>query len=512
MLLPLAIALFVDTALAEAPSRDAQPSERRVPSRAPAAKGKGDKKDAAPAKKGPSGARPAGSRKPAGDRPAGNRPAGDPPTRERRPDADTRPPREGGNVPAQGSSPERDPRTDERSDRDPRPGATRPAEQRDAPGTVPRDDVPQGAREGNVSPRARFQPATPGRLAPRTARPLVTRTFQTTAEGRATLTDASRAREAVVPRVTAPSNLRGLRDRGDVRAPRGDDASAAPGERRSGEASGAPGERHTSGEAAGRRHESAGRHRSAAAGASRHRNARASYGAYRTRYTGYRSRWYYPSTWGSPWYPGYAPYWYHGVFVYGPYPWYHHDHVVYVDEGRGRSSVHREPPAPERVVDRDDSVSVGVRVGSYVGSYDNGASYGDAATGLSLRYRPEEAYGFELAWLHADQQTDALSARTHDPVQASVQVYAAPWSRFSPYVSTGVTFTGRSVDDVAGGTRVVESGTLWGPHLGLGAEIALGQGASLNAGMDVVGYVNRAPTDLTTAGAMTTNVGVNFYF
>ncbi len=42
MLLPLAIALFVDTALAEAPPRDAQPSERRVPSRSPAAKGKGD--------------------------------------------------------------------------------------------------------------------------------------------------------------------------------------------------------------------------------------------------------------------------------------------------------------------------------------------------------------------------------------------------------------------------------------------------------------------------------------
>ena len=68
------------------------------------------------------------------------------------------------------------------------------------------------------------------------------------------------------------------------------------------------------------------------------------------------------------------------------------------------------------------------------------------------------------------------------------------------------------IDDVAGGTRVAESGTLWGPHLGLGAEIALGPSASLNAGMDVVGYVNRAPTDLTTAGAMTTNVGVNFYF
>jgi outer membrane protein W len=156
---------------------------------------------------------------------------------------------------------------------------------------------------------------------------------------------------------------------------------------------------------------------------------------------------------------------------------------------------------------------MGVRGGSYMGGYDGGgAGFGDAGLGIAARYRPVESVGLELSWMHHDQTWAEGTERVHEPVQASVQLFAMPWTKFNPYVLAGVTYTGRSVEDAVGRQVVEESGALWGPHGGLGLELGVGKQASVNVDVRWTGYLNAAPEDLTRAGAAQANLGVNFYF
>ncbi len=241
------------------------------------------------------------------------------------------------------------------------------------------------------------------------------------------------------------------------------------------------------------------RHRAVLAGnhrawASRHR------AAYRHRAWVYRAphaRWYHP------WAPGRPHHWYHGVFVYGPRP-------VVVVQGGGVSV--EDPREPEREVDRTGQVSVGLRGGSYMSRYTIGGGYGDFGLGIAARYRAAEAFGFELQWQHHDQSWSSDSERTQDPIAVSAQVFAFPWSKVNPYVLAGVTVTPRDVVDQVGASTVVSGSTLWGPHGGVGLELAVGENASISLDGRWVGYLNREGDDPTYPGAFQGNLGVNFYF
>lgn len=200
------------------------------------------------------------------------------------------------------------------------------------------------------------------------------------------------------------------------------------------------------------------------------------------------------------WHPGYPRHWYHGVFVYGPGPRYH-----------GRAHVPASA-APKREVDRAGDWAIGVRGGSYMSGYKNGASYGDFGMGLALRYRPVEALGLEAQWVYHDQTWDSSTERISQPLSASVQLFAAPWSRFNPYFLTGVTHTGVNFDDQLGKDSVEAEGGLWGPHLGVGLEFGLGERASINFDLRGIGYLNAPREGLLANGAAQANMGVNFYF
>jgi hypothetical protein len=245
-----------------------------------------------------------------------------------------------------------------------------------------------------------------------------------------------------------------------------------------------------------------------------HRAAAARHHAWAAARARYYNRWYYPGGWFAPWRPGYT-HWYHGVFVYGPYPWYHHDHVVYVHDGDGGGGGGQpaEERAPERKVDRARTFAVGLRGGSYLGGYEEGGGgFGDAGLGLAVRYRPVEAVGLEVSWMHHDQTWDEGTERAYQPLQASVQLFAAPWTKVNPYVLAGVTLTTRQVHDDIGFTQVDQSGFLLGPHVGIGLELGLGKKVSINGDVRYTGYLNKPQGDLTFPGAAQANLGLNFYF
>jgi hypothetical protein len=218
------------------------------------------------------------------------------------------------------------------------------------------------------------------------------------------------------------------------------------------------------------------------------------------------------AVWFHPWYPGYPHYWYHGVFVYGPPPWYYHHDVVIVERDGGPPPKPEEAPAPVRKVDRSHTFAVGIRGGSYMGSYGTGDVFGDAGLGLALRYRPVEALGFELSWEHHDATWDAGTSRQDEPIQASVELFATPWARVSPYILAGVTVTGRHIADEVGPYAVDTDKALWGPDGGIGLEVGVGKKVSVNGDVRFIGYVNKPADDLTNPGAFTADLGVNFYF
>jgi opacity protein-like surface antigen len=201
--------------------------------------------------------------------------------------------------------------------------------------------------------------------------------------------------------------------------------------------------------------------------------------------------------------------WYHGVFVYGPNP-YRHNRIR-----RGYYTDNSPVPMPGRSIDRDGAFSIGLTTGSYMSGYDLGGEFSDFGLGINARFRPVEGLGFEIAYSVHDDTFDGDTERTTTMLAPSVQVFAAPWSRVSPYASVGVTFTDRQYDDVwtdgfeEFNTKISDNS--FGPHVGIGLEIALGQNAAIDFEARAIGYLDYQEGG-TVPGAIQTTFGAQWYF
>jgi opacity protein-like surface antigen len=189
-------------------------------------------------------------------------------------------------------------------------------------------------------------------------------------------------------------------------------------------------------------------------------------------------------------------------------------HVVHTPPPGPRVVTHRDPARPVApFVDRTGDFSLGLTGGSYFSGYESGASYGDFGLGLVGRYRLAQPVGLEVAWSH---YRDAAGERATSPLALSVQGFGFPNSPVNPYALLGVTFTGRSIDDTfcegTDLTTLTVDDTLFGPHAGLGLEIALGKSAALDLEGRVTSYLDVAPEDPTVPAAIQARVGFNWYF
>jgi len=211
--------------------------------------------------------------------------------------------------------------------------------------------------------------------------------------------------------------------------------------------------------------------------------------------------------WHHQWRHGRSIHWYHGVFVYGPNPWHHRG----VRAGRYQTSA----PMPSRAIDRNGAFSIGMTGGTYASGYDLGGEFSDFGMGVNARFRPVEGLGFEVAYSTHDDTFDSDTERTTKMLSPSVQVFLAPWTRFSPYASLGLTWTERSYNDTwTDGFDQHHTSTTdgsFGPHVGVGLELALGQNAAINFEARALGYLD-TQEDGTVPGAVQTTVGANWYF
>jgi opacity protein-like surface antigen len=203
--------------------------------------------------------------------------------------------------------------------------------------------------------------------------------------------------------------------------------------------------------------------------------------------------------------------WYHGVFIYGPAPSHHHHY-----HSTGGVAQVEAAPLPDRKIDRNDTFALGVHAGGYVGGYDDGATFADNGVGAKLRYRPVEAVGLELGYTVYDDSFDSASERRTDLLQPSVQLFVAPWSRVSPYISLGATYSKRSYDDqwsdgVAVYSTQVQDSAL-GAHGGLGLELAIGKSAALGVEARYIHSLNVDGEDPSSPGALQGIGGLSFYF
>jgi len=202
---------------------------------------------------------------------------------------------------------------------------------------------------------------------------------------------------------------------------------------------------------------------------------------------------------------------YHGVFVMGPSPSHHHRYDGSPNNGHRVDKGHM----PTREIDRAGSLAIGLEAGMVYGDYLDGYGYSDMGLGISGRYRPEEAVGIELELSHFNQTWDAGSDRAQTSVAGSVELFAFPWTRVSPYGLVGLTWTDRDIDDAFatydGGT-VTRNDAMFGPHGGLGLEFALGENVALDLEARYTGYLNREVTDPTFPGVLSTTGAVMFHF
>jgi opacity protein-like surface antigen len=208
--------------------------------------------------------------------------------------------------------------------------------------------------------------------------------------------------------------------------------------------------------------------------------------------------------------PGVHAHWTHGVFIYSPPP---------ARRMVGGQVVESGTSDDLRAVDRNGDLGIGVTAGSYMSTYRYGeGSYGDFGLGLNLTWRPHEAIGFEGAWNHHSDtwEEDVYSERASDVFAGSMKMYAMPWTRVSPYLSVGATWTQREYEDTYfdGYSTQIESvdDTLWGPHAGLGVEFAIGKSAALDFEGRFIGYVNKLPEDPAAPFAGQFTSGLKLYF
>jgi opacity protein-like surface antigen len=201
------------------------------------------------------------------------------------------------------------------------------------------------------------------------------------------------------------------------------------------------------------------------------------------------------------------------VFVYGPRP-VHHTHYEAAPSGRNHQV--QKNHLPKRQIDRDDSFAIGIEGGALYSGYVDGISYGDMGLGLSGRYRPEESVGLELELSHWNQTWSAQTERSQTSIAGSVELFAFPWTRVSPYGLVGLTYTDRSILDknaLYDSDAVVESDAAWfGPHAGVGLEFALGDNVALDLEARYTGYVNRDLSDRALPGSLTTGAALMFHF
>jgi opacity protein-like surface antigen len=196
---------------------------------------------------------------------------------------------------------------------------------------------------------------------------------------------------------------------------------------------------------------------------------------------------------------------YHGVFVWGPSPG-HHRHY-----SGGNSSVSNSH-MPVRSVNRADTWALGLRAGSLHSGYENADGYADPGLGLMLRYRPVEALGFEISSQEYEVDTDN-SKRLQTLTQASIEVFVVPWSRFSPYVLMGVTENDRDiVDPLTNSELAQQDGALYGLHVGIGAEFAIGSNFALDLESRFVQYGDKPEGDPSAAGAIQTTGSLVYHF
>lgn len=237
----------------------------------------------------------------------------------------------------------------------------------------------------------------------------------------------------------------------------------------------------------------------------------------------YRPNWA-PSRWAPSYHryhlrgvPRYSPrYWGAGVFVYSPPPRRHN--VVVVNRTVTGAKAGRHDTKPTRAVNRNGDFGIGLSAGSYMTGYENGGGYGDMGLGLTARFRPVEAIGLEVSYAHHSQSWDDGSERINNPLQTSVNVYAFPWTRVSPYATVGLTWNNRQInddyydDDSMEYTVVSQQDTLFGPHAGLGMEFAIGDSAALNFEGRYVSYLNMDDADISAPNAVQGTMGLSFYF
>jgi hypothetical protein len=199
---------------------------------------------------------------------------------------------------------------------------------------------------------------------------------------------------------------------------------------------------------------------------------------------------------------------YHGVFVYGPRP---ATHVHYVHE-TGPVRVVRDD-LPVREVDREGSVALGIRGGSLISGSD-GYVVGDPGLGGFLRIRPEESVGLEMAVSHHGGRFPSTETRAQTQVAGSLELFAFPWTRVSPYVLGGATWNARSeIDETWNGesyTTLENSYKQWGLHGGLGLELALGKSAAIDLETRAIGWLDREPGDAPLA--LQATAGLLFHF
>jgi opacity protein-like surface antigen len=125
----------------------------------------------------------------------------------------------------------------------------------------------------------------------------------------------------------------------------------------------------------------------------------------------------------------------------------------------------------------------------------------------------------EFAIERHDQEWSSANERSHTMAQGSVELFAAPWSRVSPYVIGGVTYTGRSIEDTIYDRpsdsvyTVASNAPLFGLHAGVGVEFAIGKNLALDLEGRYIGYVSGTPeNDPTIPGAFTTTAGLLVHF
>lgn len=194
---------------------------------------------------------------------------------------------------------------------------------------------------------------------------------------------------------------------------------------------------------------------------------------------------------------------YHGVVVYGPRP-VTHVHYVHGPPGPVQVAV---TDLPTRAVDRNQSFAIGLKGGSLISGSNNGYVYGDPGLGLVARYRPAETIGLELGVTH--HATGLQASRAQTQVAPSVELFAYPWTRVSPYLIGGVTFNRQVVTDNLGLSVLADGQT--GLHAGLGLELAMGRTAALDLEGRYIGWVSESLVN-DAPGALQATAGLMFHF